>query len=343
MIPFPHGSTWIRRSVPAPFLLGALLTAPPLEAQAVSESLVSLTEQNAALYLEPLTRGLGFALSEGVFDGAPPLGRFRFDVGIRGVGALPPTSAETYEPLLPEEVSFEHPSFGETVFAHPFRIAGGRTRTPTVAGDGPGVVLEPDGEFRTALEEAGIHPSQLDVVLPQGFSLPVVPVPLLYASLGLGYATDVSLRFLPRLRVDDEIGELRSNGVAIRHALTEWFEAPVDLSVGLGFQKVRVGSYLESSSRQFGLLVGRNAGPLTVFGSGVVRSASVDVSYVVENPESNPGLPPDGQRFSVSETIGTGTAIGFGLRLQLLLLNLTARYTFDDYSLISLQAGLGVP
>ncbi len=316
---------------------------PALHAQGVEESLLQLAEDNASLYLEPLTRGLGFTMSGGLLDGARPLGRLGFDFGVGITGALPPTSAKSYEPILPGEVRLHHPTFGDTVFYDPYRIQGGSARTPTVAGDGPGAVLEPNEELRAALVEAGMDPSELEVVLPEGFGIPVVPFPILHASLGLGLGTEASVRFLPTLRIDDEIGELRSTGFAVRHALTTWFTAPVDLSLAMGFQRLEVGEYLEVSSRQYGLLVGRGIGPLTVFGSGMLRSASVEIAYTAENPENHPGLPSDGVRFRVSERIPSDTALGLGARIQFLLMSLSAHYTVDDYPLFSLKAAFGIP
>lgn len=308
----------------------------------IEADLPGLSAPNAELFVRPLTRGLAFAVGSGLFDGADPLDGLDFEVGARVAGAIPPPRTETFEAVVPGTVVWESP-FGGT-FEDPYRSTSGSLETPTVAGEGPGIVLEPDGEFRDAILASGRDPSELAIVLPAGPDVPLIPYPVFHASLGVGLGTEVSIRFVPELEVDREIGGVQGIGLAVRHAVTHWFSSPIDLSVLAARQHVEVGGYLDASSTQYGLLASRRLGPLSIFASGFVTSGEVDVVYSTDNPaDDNPGLPPDGTSVRLSEELESDAAFGVGARLQFLILNVSGQYTFEDYPVWTLKVGFGTP
>ncbi|MEX0935805.1 MAG: DUF6588 family protein [Gemmatimonadota bacterium] len=332
-----------RSSFGALSAIALLLAVPPAgaSAQEVEADLATIGPANAERYVRPLTRGIALAMGAGAFDGASVLGGLAFDVGVRVSGALPPPEAEGYRAVLPESVTWETGT-GEESFQSPYRPQAGDGTTPTIAGRGAGVVLEPNGDFRAALIASGQAPSAYEMRLPDGRETPVVPYPVLHASLGIGLATEVSLRYLPALEVDAEIGGLRGVGGGVRHMVTRWFDSPVDVSVTFARQNLEVGEYVAAESTQYGVMAGRDLGPLSIFAMGVLREGTVDVRYESDNPgNENPALPPDGTEVHFSEEVPSGTAFGIGARLQLLVLNIAGHYTFDDYRLITLKVGFG--
>ena len=308
----------------------------------VGSDLARLDTENARLFIQPLARGLAWAMPSGVFDGGEPLGGLDFELGVRVSGALPPTAAETFHPVLPESIVWGGPFGGS--FEDPYRVAEGGVQSPTVVGEGAGVVFVPDGAFRDAILASGEDPSDLALSLPRGREIPAVPYAVLHASLGLGLGTEVSLRFIPELEIDQEVGTLQGVGFAVRHAVTNWFTAPLDLSIVFASQQIDVGTYLEASSTAYGVMAGRRLGPLSLFAAGLVRSGTVDIAYEVENPgDANPVLPSDGVPIRFSEELETDAAFGVGARLQLLIMNLAGQYTFEDYPVLSLKVGFGTP
>jgi hypothetical protein len=308
----------------------------------VELDLGGLASGNAQLYVEPLARGIALAMGGGMFDGAASLPTLGFELGAKVTGALPPAETESFDTLAPETVTWAGP-FGGT-FEDPYRPVGGSLATPTVAGQGPGVRLEPDGEFRDAIVASGLDPSDFSLVLPEGEDIPVVPHPVLYAGLGVGLGTEVSVRYTPTLEIDDEIGEVKGLGFAVRHTLTRWFSSPVEIAVQAATHEVELGRYANARSIEYGILASRRMGPLSVFASGVMRRGEVDVEYAAENPGGeNPGLPPDGTRISFSEDLESDAAFGLGARLQLLVLNVAGEYTWDEYPLVTVKVGFGNP
>ena len=327
-----------------PVLWVGLILGIPDQAVAqggILSELEGLDKGNAQPYVEPLARGLVLAMAGGLFDTATPLKALGFDLGARVSGALPPSEATTFQAVLPESITWGDPQFGGT-FEDPLRPAGGDRETPTLVGEGAGIVLEPDGEFRGAILASGEDPSNFTLALPRGHAVPAVPYPVLHASLGVGLGTDMSLRFIPEFEVDEEIGRVKGIGFAVRHALTNWFASPVDVSILLAMQSIDVGTYLDSSSTQYGLMASRQLGPLSLFVSGLLRSGTAEISYQVNNPGSaNPALPDDGTSIRFSEELESDSAFGIGARLQLLIMNVAGQYTFEDYSVVTLKVGFG--
>jgi hypothetical protein len=88
-------------------------------------------------------------------------------------------------------------------------------------------------------------------------------------------------------------GASPGQGFAVKHELTSWLDAPVDLAVGIGSQSLSVDDFFEASTLEGWLLAGRALGPLTVYGTAGIRQGSVDVDYVADNPSAkSPASPP---------------------------------------------------
>ncbi|MFW6200403.1 MAG: DUF6588 family protein [Gemmatimonadota bacterium] len=324
-------------------LLAGLLPCP-LGAQQLVEQLRPLAKANAEAYAAPLTRGLAHSLARGSMDRASVLGGLRFDVGVRFVGARPPAEDEVFQVVLPDSVVYRPPGSSEdVVYRQPYRPRDGAEESPTVAGEGPGSVLVPDGDFEDDLIAAGEDPEDFAVALPDGLSLPVIPTMTLHGSLGIGMGTELTAHMLPPVEVLSEVGDLRSHGATVSHEVSRWFPSPADLLVTAGFQEGRAGDFLRSSALHYGGMGGVSAGPLSLFGGLLLRRASTRVRYRVENPDDIPGIPADGAELAFRTDAGSGPAWVVGARLQLLILNLGGHYAMGPYDVFSLKVGLGLP
>jgi hypothetical protein len=254
-------------------------------------------------------------------------------------------ASETFDAVLPAQITFSHPNFagGARSYDDPYRSLNGSPATPTAVGRGPGVILTPDGEFRNDLIAVGENPNAYNVHFPRGAAIPAIPFLVGHGAFGLGWGTDVTVRLMPEVELDDEIGGVSAFGFGLKHAVTNWFAAPVDVSVAYGRHRVKVGSFLEGSSSQYGVLVGRGFGPLSVHGSGTVRDGSMSIFYAVDITAGIPGLPADGEEIGFTSDLGSRAVFGLGARLHLLLLNLSTQYTLDQFSTLSVKVGMGLP
>lgn len=331
-----------RRVLPAVLLLALVPVSGG--AQQLVDQIRTLAEDNAAAYAEPLTVGLAHALAGGYMDRSSVLPGLRFDVGVRLQGARPPAEADFFQVSVPDSVVFRpSQSQPERVYHTPYRPRDGTLESPTVAGEGLGIVLVPDDEFEEALVAAGQNPEDYAIPFPDGLSLPVIPTMSLHGALGVGMGTEVVVHVLPPLEILSEVGDLRSHGMTVNHEFSRWFPSPVDLLVTAGFQEAESGEFLRSSSIHYGGMGGVSAGPMSFFGGLLLRNASTRVTYRVENPEGHPGLPVDGVDLAFRSDADSGPAWILGARLQLLVLNLAGHYAAGPYDVFSLKVGLGLP
>jgi hypothetical protein len=329
-----------------PVLLVALvlLTLPRwAAAQEVIEQIQALAIENAQGYAAPLTEGLSYVLASGYTDRSAPMSAFGFDVGFRVLGSRPGREHRSFQAVLPDSVVFSHPTLGDRTYHGPYRARDGSLETPTIAGKGPGVTLVPDGAFEEELLAAGEDPDDYSVAFPEGISLPVTPLVVIHASLGVGLGTEVSFRYLPASEVAPELGQVSSQGLTVSHLISRWFELPLDLTATVGYQDARGGDVVRASGTHYGLVGGFGAGPMNFFGGALIRSASAELRYRVENPGGVPGIPDDGMDVSVRSSTSSSPGYTLGARLQLLALNLAGHYTFGAHDVLSIKLGLGLP
>jgi hypothetical protein len=327
-----------RAPTPGLFLALLLLIPFPTSAQELLDQITALGTENAQAYSAPLTEGLTHTLTGGFMDRSAPLGAMRFDLGVRFLGAIPSGEGRTFRAIIPDEIHLE-----EDRFVQPYRPRDGSLDTPTISGEGDGIVLVPDGDFRDALLAAGEDPGDYQIPLPPGLSLPLTPLLAVHASIGVGLGTEISLRFLPAFEATPELGGLRSHGLSVSHELSHWFSSPLDLSAHLGYQEATAEDFLQASAVHYGLLAGVNAGPMNFFGGTMLRRGTTTVDYRISNPTGTPGLPQDGVQLSFDSELSTTPGYVLGARLQLLVMNLAGHYTFGDQDVFSLKLGIGLP
>ena len=313
------------------------------EAQDVVSQIQALAAENADAYASPLTEGLAYTLAAGYMDRSAPMSALGFDVGVRFLGSRPSREHRTFQAVLPESIVFQHPTMGERTYHDPYQSRDESLETPTIAGNGEGLVLVPAGQFEADLLEAGENPDDYQVAFPSGLSLPVTPLVVVHATLGVGVGTEMSVRYLPKAEVAPELGRVSSHGFTVSHLVSRWVGLPVDLTAVVGYQTMSGEGFLEASGTHVGLTGGIGAGPMDFFGGALVRNASSELTYRVENPDDLPGLPEDGAELSVRSSTSASPGYVLGARLQLLALNLSGHYTFGAHDVFSLKLGLGLP
>lgn len=321
-------------------LLALLMTmgaaAPSASAQNVDEAIRQLGAENGALYAHPVASGLGASMNSAWLHTARVRGPLEFYVGVRAMGALVPSSDEQFEPVLPASVTVE--ALGET-YANPYGTGEGLV-TPTAAGDGPGILVEPQGQLRQDLLGAGMDPQDFALTFPDGFNLPAVPLAMGQAMVGLPLGTELMVRFIPSITVSDDVGDVEAFGVGGKHSVTQWIPVPVPVEVAVtgGWQTFDVGTYLSAESRTVGLAASRKLGPVELYGSGAWEESEVDITYTVENPN----LPEQGTEVGFSDEGDNTSRFTVGASLELAIFKLTADYTASEYDVVTASLGLDI-
>lgn len=174
-------------------------------------------------YFEPVGRGFGPGLNAGWVTGASTHGVLGFDVRVNASLASVPSADRAFDvaELASRFTTIEHLS--------------GPTTSPTIAGEStPGSTV---GATYTN-PRTGNTETLFDFRMPEGTGFSYVPAPMLQASVGVPADTDLTLRLLPSITVQDEL-ELNLFGLGARHELNQWLPGggalPVTLSVQAGY------------------------------------------------------------------------------------------------------------
>ena len=160
-------------------------------------------------YNGPLGNSLGAALNNGWYNTAKPHSLGGFDVTITANIVMVPTNAKTFN--ISE-------SNGST-------FSGGET--PTILGSGEGKEVTYSGV-----------PSKM----PRGLNIPIIPLPMLQAGVGLIKGTELDFRYMPELKIGDDAGKVGLFGIGLKHDILQWLpivdQAPIDLSIQAGYTKI---------------------------------------------------------------------------------------------------------
>lgn len=338
----------VRRTLHYSPLILLALSVAPVRAQDIGQQISVLTAQNAQGFVGPLARGIGHALTAGFVSSADPHGMLGFDVGVRLVGTRFPEIDETFEVVLPAAATYTSLLFGAKTYSDPY-AASNNGRSPTVAGEGSGVVLSPTGTFRGDLTLTGLDPDDFDIQFPEGLDFSAAPLVVLEGSLGIGFGTQIMARVVPTINVGkplgvDEIGDVSAFGFGVMHSLTQWLPVPTpfwDVSVVAGTQKLELGNYAVAEGTTLGIVTSAGLGPLSVYAHGSTYQANVDLDYTVSNPKNNPGLPANGTRLEFEEEVKRTQRLAIGAQLDFILLKFSAEYGTGDYSTLSGRATFG--
>ncbi len=259
-------------------------------------------------YLKPFGRGFGAGLNSGWVGVAKPHSFLGFDVTIRATMAQVPTADQSFDlqPLVDS---------GRLTNIRPMNA--NNTVTPTISGDGDGV---PVGLYSSG--------GQLldDFEMPPGTEVPYVPTPMVQASVGVLFNTDVTLRFVPETELGDA-GTISLFGLGVKHDIGQWIPVvsamPIDVMAFYGFTNLKTSAtlnvrpenpapantqnpypdsewdgqeiQLESSGTNMGIIVGKSLPLISVYG-GIGRSSSTtDIltvgNYPVIKPDPVAGNP----------------------------------------------------
>lgn len=212
---------------------------------------------------------------------------------------------------------------------------------------------------------------------PQGLGVGLTFAPMVQASVGLIKGTEITLRYLPTLKVFN-YGHVGLWGIGGKHSIKQWIPAVeklpfLHITAQAGYTKMKLGTdlsltpddldlddntspknwndqqlNLEVSSFTANLLASINIPVLCIYGGiGFINSKGkllMDGYYPV--PDSNPSLDPQVNNdsrlkdLSIDIDKNTDPRLCIGLRLKFGPVTLHGDYTYATYS--NVTAGLGV-
>lgn len=210
--------------------IAALLTGScfsKVHAQGELLKTVNDAEKLMNAYMNPALKAVGTGLNGGWFNTAKPHGLGGFDLTVCGQMMFIPTSAQTFDAgKLPLQ-------------SMRFVNAGEGTQTPTFLGkdqDGPEVGVY--GRVPGATQDSLLASFRL----PSGTGFNVFPMATAQLTVGVGFGTEVSIRFFPTTKIDPvEAGVF---GFGVKHDFKQWIpvvkDMPFDMSGQFGYTSAKV-------------------------------------------------------------------------------------------------------
>lgn len=104
------------------------------------------------------------------------------------------------------------------------------------------------------------------VVLPvTGFleNVPILPLGAPQLTIGTFYGSSVAIRYVPKIKLDPKLGDFSYFGIGVQHNPAMWlpFPLPLEVSVGLFTQSMKLGTIFQSSATTFGIYGSKTLGP----------------------------------------------------------------------------------
>ena len=334
-------------------LIGLLVSLPALSQENLENLLaagIDDAQRFATGYITPAAEGLIYNTSNGWIQSAEVKKPLRFEISVIG------------------NVSFvkdENKSFTLNTADYNnlyFRDGSTVNQVATAFGENnPDIVV-----YAEVQDETGVFTEEVEFTLPQGLAsanVDFLPTAFLQARLGIFKATELKVRYVPKIKLEDVKTGLF--GVGLQHEFTQWLPAesifPVAISGLVAYNNLSANydftdnNIINGENQQFDvkqnswLFQLQASTKLPVFnvygGIGYVTGTSdFDVlgTYRVESgtplfEDSNEFTDPFSIRTKVSGVKGT-----IGAKLKLGFFGLHADYNFSEYNTVSAGMHFGI-
>jgi hypothetical protein len=276
-------------------------------------------------YIGPLGNSLGAALNNGWYNTAKPHSLGGFDVTITANIVMVPTDAKTF--------NISNSNGG--------KFSGGET--PTILGSGDGAQVT----------YSGTPPSDM----PKGFNIPIIPLPMLQAGVGLIKGTELDFRYMPELKIGSA-GKVGLFGIGLKHDILQWVpivdKIPIDLSIQAGYTKlsseielidpsatISPQANLDVSATTVNLILSKKLLMFTPYlGLGY---NSTKTTFNVDGDYNIAGYNIDVSKLTkIDFESNNNFRANIGFRFNIAVLALQANYTFSEYPTATIGAGISL-
>lgn len=199
--------------------------------------LLLLAKDDAGLlmknYISPVMSGMMYSLNNGWYHTAKTHKKLGFDITIEANAAIVPSNAKTF-------------NFNTADYKY-LTLESGSNTMSTVMGS------ENTSEISVRIPEANDY-KVATFILPDGIGddlpLNAVPSPMIQASVGIPFDTDIIIRFLPKVNTDDVKGNLI--GFGIKHNVMQYLgpldKLPLNVALLIGYTNMNATYDLKNSS-----------------------------------------------------------------------------------------------
>ena len=275
-------------------------------------------------YIGPLGNSLGAALNNGWYNTAKPHSLGGFDITITANIVMIPTNAKTFNISKSNGGAF---SGGET---------------PTILGSGD-------------VSQVAFSSQSSD--MPKGFNIPIIPLPMLQAGVGLIKGTELDFRYMPELKIGSA-GKVGLFGIGLKHDILQWVpivdKIPIDLSIQAGYTKLSSEielidptghtapqANLDVSATTVNLILSKKLLMFTPYlGLGY---NSTRTTFNVDGKYEIAGYPFDVNELTkIDFESNNNFRANIGFRFNMAIIALQANYTFAEYPTATLGVGVSL-
>jgi hypothetical protein len=337
-----------------------MLFATMSYSQDLQETLGKLSKDAAGAYVAPIVSGFGANLNSGWVHRVPKAKIFGIDVefGVVFMGTFFGDNDKTFSANGSFQFNRDQAAYlVDQTAAYPAAVRAAlidslSSKTFTVGLSGPTIVGSKNDSVKVDFSGASfsymgttyqVDPNKI-ATPAKGFleELSLLPLAAPQISLGTVYGTSLSFRFLPSIKINDDLGEFKYFGFGIQHNPAMWIPTPLPVEVSVGFfaQSMKVGDVFSTTATTFGVFASRTFGPgtfnITPYAGLSVESSTIEVKYdyIVDYPIPNTKVP-------ITFELKGENSVRFtlGASAKLALFNLSVDYSIAKYN--SLSAGLG--
>ncbi len=281
-------------------------------------------------YLSPLPNGVITGLNSGWTTKAKPTKSLGFSLQLRASFASVPAVEQIFD--------------ANTIGLEGISVSPGKSST--IAGENI------DGQILTL-------PDNSTLTLPSGINFPYVPTPMVQANLGLFLGTDVTIRYVPEVDLQD-YGSVDLVGVGIKHDMNQWipcgkllhidltimaaytqFNMSIDLEFNQGAQGQRVESATQAIVTNF--LVGKTIPLLSAYAGIGYQLGDFELNmlgdYIIGSGVRQSTLT---DPVSYTQSYNGGIHLIAGAQIKLALFRLFAEVTTAEYTTFNGGIGIGL-
>jgi hypothetical protein len=339
--------------------------------ETLKETLQTLSKDAARSYLSPISSAFGTDLNAGWFHRAPAakmLG-FTFELGFVGMGAYFPDEAKSFtksgqfrfstneavklvlndpnSSLTYDDLNGVQKAVVDEITKEYFDV---EMSGPTIIGsDKDNIkIVFPKKEFQNVGGTGADY-----TVVEQNIELPVkgfkelanasfMPLMTTQFKIGTIAGTNVNFRWLPKVKLQDDLGYFSYFGFGIQHNPEVFLPQPLPLDLALGFftQRMEIGDIFTTKTTSFGITASKQFGirifNVTPYAGFMFENADMEVryDYMVDLPGGQQEIIPI--KFQLEGE--NKTRLTLGVNFMLLIFNLNADYSIGQYN--SFSAGI---
>lgn len=304
-------------------ILGLTCYAQTSPITTILESDITEGKKLITAYFDPLAESFGASLNNGWYNTAKPHRLGGFDITFTINTVMIPNSAKKFK---------IGNAFGNVFTSN-------ETEASSIFGDND------ETNMTYTNSNTGISES---FDMPGGFEVPIIPLPMIQAGIGLVKKTAIDIRYMPMLNVGNNIN-VNLLGFGVKHDLLQWIPGfgdaiPMSLSLQAGHTSLDAEVELVDQRISFNtkattinLIASKKLSILTGYAGIGYNSAkttlAADANFNLNGVEFE-------EEVDIEFSSNKNLRANIGLRLNITLITIHADYTFAEYPTATL--GIGV-